>query len=191
MNFISKLFIFSEFFNPTANGMTFLCTIIYRFIKILFSSYKRLTKIELTYQRLFRFQNSYLIINYKFDNVLWYHFSDYGATTKDNNIVFNLNRLQSNSVKFNVYGFFQRKKFVIDFTPENQLVTDRFKTTLKTNNVINFAKPINIPIKDNQSFTFKIQTSDKKTNQKYSKDIFLKKQTTSIKHTNFIKSEFL
>lgn len=191
MNFISKIFIFSEFFKPIANGITFLCTIIYRFIKILFSSHKQLKKIEFSYQKAFRFQNSYIIINYEFDNVLWYHFSGYGATTKDKKIIFNHNRLQSNSLKFKVYGFFQRKKYVIDFTPENKLTTNSFKTSIRTNNVIDFTKPIYIPPKRNLSFAFKIENNNKTAIKKYSKNIFPKKQTTSIKHTNFIKSEFL
>jgi hypothetical protein len=190
MNFISKLFIFSEFFSPISKGVSFVSIVIYRFFKILFSSSKRLSKIELTYQRTFRFENSYLIINYRFKNALWYSFSSYKTSTKDGNIVFNISRLHSTSIKFIVYGFFQRKTYIINFKPENRLISNSFQTTIKTNKVSNYSKSINLVDKSNLKFSNKIETYNLDISLKSPK-VSLKKHTTGIKHTNFIKSEFI
>jgi hypothetical protein len=75
------------------------------------------------------FENSYIIIQYRFRNALWYRFGSHITLEKEIKI-FNLKKIEK---EFNllVYGLFRKKIYRLKFDPQLTLETSNFKTVLQ------------------------------------------------------------
>lgn len=129
-----NLIYFSDYFIPITEKLKFAFVVVGRFIKISFKRTKRLELIQLEYSRKFLFENSYLIIKYRFRNALWYKFKKIKTTTQKNSTVINLKSIDNTIIELIVYGFFQRKVYQISVEPENILFNQRFHTKIYTVN---------------------------------------------------------
>lgn len=79
------------------------------------------------------FDNSYIIINYRFRNAIYYRFGNHKTLDKQIKI-FNLKTFDK-EFDLIVYGFFQKKKYKIQFDPRLSLDNSSFKTTFSNLNL--------------------------------------------------------
>lgn len=108
--------------------LQFILIIVGRFFKILFRKRKEIELLYLNYSTEYIFDNSLIIINYRFRNGLWYQFGKHKTLEKEIKI-FNLKNFDT-EFDFVVHGFFQKKVFKLKFEPQLTINTQSFKTSL-------------------------------------------------------------
>jgi hypothetical protein len=79
------------------------------------------------------FDNSYIIINYRFRNAIYYRFGKHKTLEKQIKI-FDLKNLDK-EFDFVVYGFFDTKKYRLQLEPQFKLESRNFKTTFSNLNL--------------------------------------------------------
>jgi hypothetical protein len=140
---MTKLLYFSDHIKPIAKKIRFLLIVCGRFFIILFRWRKGIKLLRLDYAKKYQFDNSYLIIRYRFRNALWYNFKNIKKTTEKKIIVLNLKNVPVMPIELTAYGFFRSKTFHISVTPESILQNNSFKTAIKGINEIEiYSKPI-------------------------------------------------
>lgn len=99
-----------------------------RFFIILFRRKKTIEEIYLNYETKHLFDNSYLVINYRFRNAIYFRFANHKTLEKQIKI-FNIKNFDNEFVLI-VYGFFQKKVYKMQFDPQFSLNSNSFKTTI-------------------------------------------------------------
>lgn len=107
--------------------------VIARFFKILFRRKKEIEQLFINYDTEHLFENSYIIINYRFRNALYYQF---GATkTLEKHIkIFDLKNCDK-EMDFVVYGLFDRIPYKLTFEPQLTIENSSFKTSFSNLNI--------------------------------------------------------
>lgn len=140
---MTNLVYFSDHIKPIAKTIRFFLIVCSRFFIILFRWRKGVEPLRLDYEKKYQFDNSYLIIRYKFRNALWYNFKNITKTTKDKVIILNLKNVPETPIELIVFGFFRRMTFHISVTPESILQSNSFKISIKEINEIEcISKPV-------------------------------------------------
>jgi len=116
INYILKLF----------KKLKFCLAIMGRAFIILFRRKQGIQLLHLDYGDRHLFENSYIIIRYRFRNALWYRFGGHKTLEKEIKI-FNLKNFEK-EFDFVVYGLFRKKTYKLKFQPELSLNTQSFKT---------------------------------------------------------------
>lgn len=106
----------------------FLKVVIARFFIILFRRRKGIELLLLDYADEHIFEKSYLVINYRFKNAIYYKFGKHKTLEKQIKIFESKNFKKE--FELEVYGFFQKKKYNIKFEPKLILDDTNFKTSL-------------------------------------------------------------
>lgn len=119
---------FSHYIKYLIEKLRFLKVIIARFFLILFRKRKRIELLYLNYDKEHLFETSYIVINYRFKNVIYYRFGKH-ITLEKKIKIFNIKNFE-NEFDLVVYGLFQKKKYRIKFEPKLALNSDPFKTTI-------------------------------------------------------------
>lgn len=114
--------------NGLISELQFLKIVATRFFIILFRRRKRIELLQLDYDEEHIFENSYIVINYRFRNALYYRFGKHRTLQKQIKI-FDLQNFDK-EFDFIVYGVFQKKKYKLKFEPKLKLNNSSFKTTL-------------------------------------------------------------
>ena len=139
---MNNLLYFSDHLKPIAKKIRFFLIVCIRFIKILFRWRKTIKLLNLDYATKYHFDNSYLIIRYRFSNTLWYNFKNIKKTT-EKRIVLDLKNVPRLPIEFTAYGFFRSKTVHISVSPESTLQNNSFKTAIKRISEIEiYSKPI-------------------------------------------------
>jgi len=128
---MTNLLYFSDHIKPAAKRIKFFFIVCGRFFIILFRWRKGIKLLRLDYAKKYQFDNSYLIIRYRFRNALWYNFKNIKKTTEKKIIVLNLKNIPETPIELTVFGFFRRKTFHISVIPESILQNNSFKTSTK------------------------------------------------------------
>lgn len=102
--------------------------VIIQFFIILFKRKKKIELLLLEYDTEHLFDNSYIVINYRFENAIYYCFGKHKTAEKHIKI-FNIKNFDT-KFDLTVYGFFQKKTYLIEFEPKLSLNSDSFKTKL-------------------------------------------------------------
>ncbi|MCX6210817.1 MAG: hypothetical protein NTZ59_15265, partial [Bacteroidetes bacterium] len=110
-----------------ANSIGFASIIISRSFKILFRWNKSIQKDYLDFSTQHVFSNSYLVIQYKFKNALWYHFKGIKKTTKNTPLILDTANIDATNITLIVHGLFRKKKYNISVTPSVAINTKTFK----------------------------------------------------------------
>jgi hypothetical protein len=140
---MTNLLYFSDHIKPIAKKIRFILIVCGRFLIILFRWRKGVKLLHLDYARKYLFDNSYLIIRYRFRNVLWYDFKNIKKTTEKKIIVLNLKNVPEIPIELTAYGFFRSKTFYISVTPESTLQNNSFKTAIiGITKIESYSKPI-------------------------------------------------
>lgn len=119
---------FTEYFKYLIEKLQFIKIVFYRFFIILFRKRKRIELLYLNYDKEHLFETSYLVINYRFRNAIYYQFGKH-LTLEKKIKIFNIKNLE-NEFDLVVFGFFQKKTYRIQFEPKLALNTDPFKATI-------------------------------------------------------------
>ncbi len=107
--------------------------VIARFFKILFRRKKEIEELFLNYQTEHLFDNSYLVINYRFRNALYYRFGKHKTLEKQIK-VFDLKHCDK-EMDFVVYGLFDSKQYKLTFEPQLTLENSSFKASFSNLNI--------------------------------------------------------
>ncbi len=99
-----------------------------RFFIILFRKRKRIELLYLNYDKENLFDTSYILINYRFRNVIYYRFGKH-ITIEKKIKIFNIKNFE-NVFDLVVYGLFQKNTYRIQFKTKLALNTDPFKATI-------------------------------------------------------------
>ncbi len=103
-------------------------TRISKWIAILFKKNRKLKKVSFDYYKSWHSDSSYLIVDFKFKNAIYFKVGETKSFNFSIPLILNLQSLQTNNIKVEVYGFLQKKVFVIELNKEIQLNTKSFKT---------------------------------------------------------------
>lgn len=162
--------------------LKFLLYVSKRVVVILFRKERNIELLELTFSDKFLFENSYLIIQYRFKNALYYQFDD--LKTIENQLkIFDISNFK-NDFKLVVYGLYEKKVYSIKVNPKNKIHNQNFKTEIH-----NFKSALfffDIPnLKSNNVFVKELQSNINR------KVISVEKQQINIQSYPFNQSEFL
>lgn len=106
----------SKYSKAIWNRTKFLATIIGRAFIVLFRKRKTIILLKLDYATEYLFDQSFLVVRYRFKNALWYSFGSHRTLEKQIKI-FNLTNFEHEFL-LTVHGFFQTKTFHIKLAPE-------------------------------------------------------------------------
>lgn len=128
-----------NFIDKILNKFHFLKVGITRFFTILFRRKKGIELLLLDYAEEHIFEKSYLVINYRFRNAIYYKFGNLKTLEKQIKIFDSRNF--EKEFHLEVYGFFQKKKYKIRYEPKLMLDDANFKTSLTNLNLKLEEKP--------------------------------------------------
>lgn len=146
----------SNYFKYWLKKLQFIIIVISRFFKILFRKNRNINLLLLDYNTDYIFKNSLIIINYRFRNGIWYKFGNHKTTEKQIKI-FNLKNFDQ-EFELTVFGWFQKKKYLLKFEPTVILNNHTFKTSL--NNLFINLEDQNIPKFDHPNINLSIKSFD-------------------------------
>lgn len=116
----------SHYFTVLFKKMQFLKIVLTRFFIILFRRAKEIQLLQLDYDTQNLFESSFIVVNYRFRNAIWYSFGSHKTVEKQIKI-FNLKNFDK-EFDLVVYGFFQKKTYKLKFARQLTLNTSNFKT---------------------------------------------------------------
>lgn len=116
---------FSQYLKYLIEKLLFFRVVIARLFIILFRKRRDIELLHLDYNKEHLFETSYMVINYRFRNAIYYRFGKH-LTLEKKIKIFNINNFE-NEFDLLVYGFFQKKAYRIQFEPKLALNTDTFK----------------------------------------------------------------
>lgn len=168
---------FSDYIKPIAKKIKFAAIVIGRFFKILFRRRKGIKLLQLDYAKNYQFNNSYMIIRYRFRNALWYNFKNIKKTTEKEIIVLNLKNLSEKPIQLVVHGIFRKMTILISVVAENTIESKLFKIKIQgLNDLKSLAKSFEL---NNPSTVVTIP----KINLSY--------PNIQIKHSSFSQNDFI
>ncbi|MDD3005842.1 hypothetical protein [Flavobacterium sp.] len=99
-----------------------------RFLLILFRKERRIIELYFDSGNESLFEDSFLIIKYRFKNAIYYKVNN--KLTLENQIkIFNVKNINT-AIPFIVYGWFEKKHYLIEVQPEKTLNSKSFKTQI-------------------------------------------------------------
>ncbi|SDC80035.1 hypothetical protein [Niabella drilacis] len=126
---------FSNYIKPVGKKIRFLFIIIGRFFRIVFRRRKDIELLQLFYAEKYLFDNSYLVIRYRFRNALWYNFKNIKRTTEKEILILNLKNVPAIPVELVVQGFFRKRKILISAIAEKTIGSKSFSIELRELNI--------------------------------------------------------
>ncbi|MBO9620205.1 MAG: hypothetical protein J7539_14350, partial [Niabella sp.] len=124
------VFYFSDYIKPVGKKIKFVFVIIGRFLRILFRWRKDITLLQLFYTEKYLFDNSYLVIHYRFKNALWYNFKNIKKTTEKEILILNLKTVPAMPVELVVHGFFRKRSLLISVIAEKTIESKLFRLAI-------------------------------------------------------------
>lgn len=111
-------------------------TRISKWVAILFKKNRKLKKISFDYYKNWHSDNSYVIVDLKFKNAIYFKVGEIKSFDFSIPLIFNLQGIQTNNIKVEVFGFLQKQVFVIELNKEIHLNTKSFRTKFENLNLI-------------------------------------------------------
>ena len=136
---------FSHYLKYIIQNLHFASVVITRFFKVLFRRRKGIQLLYLDYAAEHLFDNSNILINYRFANALYYKFGNHKTLEKQLKI-FNLKNFEK-EFDLIVYGFFRKKIYRLKFEPQLQFDNANFKTSFRNLNLKLREQPVIVPKK--------------------------------------------
>jgi hypothetical protein len=145
---MKDLLLFSEKLKGFGNYLQFHTKKYRKIFVLLFKWDKNIKPIQLCYFREWRFEKSYLIIDFNFKNAIWYQLKNIKRINCLQPIILNLENIKEKQIEFTVYGFFRQESYLIDIIKSETLITETFKTEIKQiNNIQQIATSFKLIIK--------------------------------------------
>lgn len=111
-----------------------------RLFCILFKRRKRIEKITFGYYQNWQFENAYLVVDFKFKNAVWFRIGNFKSYDFSKQIVLDLENIHTDTINFEVFGFFQKQVYEISLNKEAQINTQPFKTKIKNISIVKLAQ---------------------------------------------------
>ncbi len=172
----------SQYLKYLIEQISFTKTVLTRFFVILFKRNKNIEFIKLNYERKYLFKNSFIIIDYEFNNALWYSFNNRKTLEKSIKI-FNLENISSN-MDIVVHGLFRKKTYSLKFDPSLKIENQSFKTIF-SNLSLNLEEN-RTPRLIHSSIEISIPNPEIKTSK-----VNIKNQDFNFKHNTYNQNEFI
>ena len=102
-----------------------------KWFAILFRRNRKLKKISFDYYKNWHSDNSYLVVDFKFRNAIFFKVGNTKSFDFTKLLILNLQKLNADSIKIEVFGFFQKDTFIIDLNKEIQLNSKPFRTVIE------------------------------------------------------------
>lgn len=173
---------FSKFLKYIIEKLHFFKIVIARFFIILFRRKKEIELLHFDYSNDHIFNNSYIVIEYRFRNAIYYKFGNHKTLEKQIKI-FDLQNFD-NEFQLTIYGFFRKKTYNLKFVPKLNFETSNFKANLSNfKNDLEFKTIPNLspqPLKI-KFFEFEIKPSKLK----------LTTNKLVLKHEKFSQNDFI
>jgi hypothetical protein len=118
---------FSNYLKYLLEKLRFYKVVVARFLIILFRRKKGIELLRLEYDTEHLFDKSFIVINYKFRNGIYYRFGNHKTLEKEIKI-FNLKNFEK-EFELTVYGFFRKESYKLKFEPKFTLEISNFKTS--------------------------------------------------------------
>lgn len=173
---------FSQYIQIFLNQIQFLLQILKRFCKVLFRKNRNLEFVYLDYSNRHLFNNSIIIVNYRFRNAICYKFGN--QFTIENQVKLLVINLGQPEIKLTVYGFFTRQNYSLKLDPENILISSTFKTKFRKLNPK--LETIVVP----KNFTNEVNSESPEIKIKIP-DVALTTKPIITKHNSFNQSDFI
>ncbi len=174
--------LFSQYLKYLVEKLLFFRVVIARFFIILFRKRRDIELLHLDYDKEYLFETSYMVINYRFRNALYYQFGT-NKTLEKQIKIFDLKNCDK-EIDFVVYGFFDSKTYKLKFEPQLSIENLSFKTTISNLNLKFEQKAI--PKLAHSQLYCKIKPLDLKF-----QNFKLRRQKIKISNTTFNQNEFI
>lgn len=102
-----------------------------KLLAILFKKNKQLQKLSFDYYKNWYSDNSYLVVDIKFKNAIYFKVDDTKSFDFAIPLILNLQTLKADNIKVEVFGFFQKQVFIIELKKEFQLNSKPFRTVIE------------------------------------------------------------
>lgn len=102
-----------------------------KWFSILFKRNRRLKKLSFDYYKNWHSNNSYLLVDFKFRNAIYFKVGNTKSFNFTKPLILNLQTLNTSNIKIEVYGFFQKQVFIIEPNKEIHLNSKLFRTTIE------------------------------------------------------------
>ena len=113
-----------------------------RLFSIFFKRRKKIEKISFGYYHKWHFDNAYLFVDFKFKNAVWFKIGKFKSYDFSKQIVLDLENIQTETVLFEVFGFFQKQVYEINLNKETRINTQPFKTKIDNINTVELVQQI-------------------------------------------------
>lgn len=133
---MTKYLLFSDKLKQIGLFVNFQVLKVTRLLTILFNRRRKLEKISFGYYQKWHFDNAYLFIDFKFKNAVWIKIGNFKNYDFSKQIVLDLENIQTETVQFEVFGFFQKQVYEIKLNKETQINTKPFKTKIDNINIV-------------------------------------------------------
>lgn len=111
-----------------------------KLLTILFKRKTKLEKISFEYYRKWHFDNAYLFVDFKFKNAVWFRIGNYKSNDFSKQIILDLENIHTDTIHFEVFGFFQKQLYEINLNKQAKINTQSFKTKINNLNTFKLAK---------------------------------------------------
>jgi len=115
-----------------------------RLFTILFKRRRRIEKLYFGYYQKWYFDNAYLFIDFKFKNAVWFKIGKFKSVDFSKQIVLDLENIHTNTIDFEVYGFFQKQVYTINLNKEANIDSQSFKTKIDNINTVELVDQLTI-----------------------------------------------
>ncbi len=105
--------------------------LILKWIQIFLKKDRSLEKVSFDYYRNWHSEKSFLIVELKFENAIYFKVGNLRKFEFSKPFVLNLELVATKTISVEVFGFFQKQVLVIDLKKELQTNTESFKTTIQ------------------------------------------------------------
>lgn len=156
---------------------------IWKWLAILFTKNRRLQKRTFDYYKNWHADNSYLVVDLKFKNAVYFKIGDYKSFDFAKSLILNLQKVDNN-IKIEVFGFLQKQVFVIELNKEIQLNSKPFRTTIEN------ISPIEITQQKTNIKIAKVWYAEGKPNLSI-QDVFVKSNPIKVKFSKFKIQDYL
>lgn len=102
-----------------------------KWFAILFKRNRQLKKISFDYYKNWHSDNSYLAVEMKFKNAIYFKVNGFKSFDFNKQLIFDLKEIKTNNIKIEVFGFLQKQVSVIEIKKDFQLNSKPFRTSIK------------------------------------------------------------
>lgn len=111
-----------------------------KWFAILFKKNRRLKKLSFEYFKNWHSDISYLVVDFMFINAIYFKIGDTRSFDFTKPLILNVKKLKTDNIKIEVFGFFQKKVFIIELNKEFQLNSKPFRTAIENISLVEITR---------------------------------------------------